>query len=428
MGVLNKAFLVISIIALVIGAAMFPMGQGASAGLPLTIGFVALGFFSMGNRVLKSYAFTIWVFASVAASYYYPAAFGVWFGYDLNASIVPLIQIIMFGMGTTLNIGDFIRVAKLPIPILIGIVLQYGLKPIVALMTAKMFGFTGDIAAGVVLIGSVPGGVASNLMTYLASGDVALSVTMTSFSTILSPIFTPLSMKWWAGAFVSVEFWSMFFSIINMIIVPTIAGLIANKILYSKSGWANSKGTITGIAAVSLVVAVIAIGAPGLFVGTLSSIRPGVILSAILMSVVSFAKLVVSLIMNGSDRWMDKVLPLVSMFGIVMIIAVITSRSTEQLASAGLALLVCSIIQITVGFVTGYWLSRALGQSEKTSRTVSIEVGLQNGGMASALAMNVLQSAQAALASVVYGPLMNVMGSIVATYWHRKPVKEKGAK
>jgi len=424
MNKISKLFLAITIIGAVVTAGMLIMGKGDQIAIPMVVLFTALALFSMGSPVLKKFAFTAWVFASVAMSYYYPVVFGTWFGQDLGKLIVPLIQIIMFGMGTTLNIGDFVRVAKMPIPILIGIVLQYGFKPVVALMTAKMFGFTGPTAAGIVLIGSVPGGVASNLMTYLASGDVALSVTMTSFSTILAPICTPLAMKTLAGAFIPVEFWAMFISIINMVIVPVVAGLIANKILYSKEKWAQSAGVIAVVGSISLAISFAAIFAGDLF----GVVRNGILLGAMLLAITSYAKLIISILMHGPDNWMDKVLPLVSMFGIVLIIAVITARSTEGLASAGLVLIIVSLIQITAGFIAGFWVSRGLGQDEKTARTVSIEVGLQNGGMASALAMNVLQSAQAALASVIYGPMMNVVGSMMATWWHGRPIKEETKK
>jgi len=416
----SKAFLGIAIAGLLVVVAMFAMGYRAEIGIPVVTAFTAFALFIMGSPSLKKFSFTAWVFASVAASYYYPVMFGSWFGQDLGGMIVPLIQIIMFGMGTTLNIGDFIRVARMPIPILIGIVLQYGFKPVVALGTAKMFGFTGPTAAGIVLIGSVPGGVASNLMTYLASGDVALSVTMTSFSTILSPVCTPLAMKTLAGEFIPVAFWSMFFSIINMIIVPVVAGLIANKILYSKESWAKNATIIAAAGTISLVVALAAIFFGGIF----SVLRNGILLGTALLAITCYAKLIVNIILHGREDWMDKVLPMVSMFGIVFIIAVITARSTEGLATAGLTLIIVSFIQIISGFIAGFWVSRALGQNEKVARTVSIEVGLQNGGMASALAMNVLKSAAAALASVVYGPMMNVFGSIMATWWHGRPVKD----
>jgi bile acid:Na+ symporter, BASS family len=425
----TKVLLIISAIALVTATVMFPLGQGAQAGAPLTIGFIALAVFSMNNRIMKGYAFTVWVFASFAASYYYPPVFDKWFGFDMGKSITPLIQIIMFGMGTTLSIKDFIRVAKMPLPIFLGMAMQFGLKPFVALYSTHLFGLTGPVAAGVVLIGSVPGGVASNLMTYLANGDVALSVTMTSLSTIMSPVFTPLCMKYYAGTFVPIKFISMVFSIINMIIVPVVAGLVCNRILYSKSQWANEKGTIGVIAVVCAVIAAFASVFPGIFIGFLSTFRVGLIIGFALLAICSLAKLILSLIMNGPENWMDRILPKVSMFGIVLIIAVITSRSTDALATAGLALIVCSFIQIAVGFIVGYWGSRFLRMDEKIARTVSIEIGLQNGGMASALAMSDLFEkaiqGMVALASVIYGPMMNVMGSMVATYWHGKPIKKK---
>ncbi|MFC1650080.1 bile acid:sodium symporter family protein [Candidatus Latescibacterota bacterium] len=422
---LNKVFLGIAVVCALGIAVMLIMGNGGDVGMLVVLMFSTLALFTMGNNVLKGYAFSVWVLASVAASMYYPNSFGSWFGYDLKILIVPLIQIIMFGMGTTLNLKDFGRVMKVPWPIFIGMALQFGIKPVIALGTAMMFGFKGDIAAGVILIGSVPGGVASNLMTYLASGDVALSVTMTSFSTIVSPVMTPFVMQKLGGRFVTIEFLQMMFSILNMIIVPIIAGLIANKILYSKAKWAGSAQKISLIAAAGLAVALISIYVPGLFQGRFEVIRPGIIIGSILIAAVSISKLVISIFLNGPENWMDRVLPLVSMAGIVFIIAIITSRSKEDLATVGAALIVCTIIQMSAGYLLGYWISKAVGLNEKTCRTVSIEVGLQNGGMATGLAINVLKSTQAALASAVYGPMMNVTGSILATYWHRKPLKDE---
>lgn len=419
-----KLFLGISVLGAIATIAMMVMGNKAQMGASMVIMFSALALFTMGHPFLKKFSFTTWVFASVAASMFYPQWFWKWGGYDLNLLIVPLIQIIMFGMGTTLSVADFTRVFKMPWPILIGMVLQFGAKPLVALGTAMMFGFTGEIAAGVVLIGSVPGGVASNLMTYLANGDVALSVTMTSCSTLVSPVMTPLVMKYLGGKFISISFISMMFSILNMIIVPTLAGLIANKILYSREKWANSAGTVLSFALGSSVVAIISIAIPGLFVGLLATLRNGVIIGSCLLAFVTFLKLVFNIIMKRTGNWMDTALPIVSMVGIVLIIAIITSRSTDQLLSVGVALIIASLIQITVGYLLGYYVSRLVRLDEKTARTVSIEVGLQNGGMASALAMNVLKSAEAALASAVYGPLMNVTGSVLASWWHERPVKD----
>ena len=126
--------------------------------LILVIGLVLMAVAFMCHRTLKTVAFTAWVFVFVAASMIWPGAFGTWFGFDLKFLIVPLIQIIMFGMGTTLSVSDFTRVLAMPWPVVVGIVLQYTVMPFVGFGLAKLFGFEPEIAAGVVLIGSAPGG------------------------------------------------------------------------------------------------------------------------------------------------------------------------------------------------------------------------------------------------------------------------------
>jgi BASS family bile acid:Na+ symporter len=120
---------------------------------------------------------------------------------------------------------------------------------------------------------------------------------------------------------------------------------------------------------------------------------------------------------------MDKTLPLVSMFGICFIIGIITARSSDKLLSIGLALIGASILHNLIGYILGYWISRLTKLDEKSCRTVAFEVGMQNGGMASGLAMNVLKSASAALAPAIFGPWMNVSGSMLATWWKRKKIE-----
>ncbi len=125
---------------------------------------------------------------------------------------------------------------------------------------------------------------------------------------------------------------------------------------------------------------------------------------------------------------MDKVLPVVSMAAICYIIAIITARSSEKLLSVGLLLLGASIIHNLLGYLLGYWSARMFGLEEKNCRTVAFEVGMQNGGMASGLAMGVLKSPLVALAPAIFGPWMNVSGSVLATYWHGRPEKIKNEK
>ena len=157
------------------------------------------------------------------------------------------------------------------------------------------------------------------------------------------------------------------------------------------------------------------------------ALRGGALIGLLLLAAVAAAKLVVSILLRGPQNWMDKALPVVSMAGICVIIAIITSRSREELLSVGLALISAAILHNTTGYVVGYWGAKLLGLNETACRTVAIEVGLQNGGMASGLAINVLKSPSAALGPAIFGPWMNVSGSVLATWWHRRPVREGAA-
>jgi len=157
---------VVAAVAAVGVLAVLAGGPSTAAG-PLTV--LALGAFALYCReqaVLKSYTFTLWVFTFVAGSMFYPQAFGTWFGCDLKNLIVPLVQIIMFGMGTTLGVKDFERVLVMPVPVLVGLFFQFTIMPLTGYAIAKVGGFPPEIAAGVILIGSVSSGAASNLITY----------------------------------------------------------------------------------------------------------------------------------------------------------------------------------------------------------------------------------------------------------------------
>jgi len=386
--------------------------------------FVSLAFYFMIHPSLKKFSFTIWVFAFVAASMFYPFLFDSWAGINLAILIVPLIQIIMFGMGTTLSIDDFTRVLKMPKPVLLGLVLQFTVMPLTALLISFIFNFEPEVSAGIILVGSCPGGVASNLMTYLAGGNVALSVTMTSCSTMASPIMTPFLMKTLAGELVPVDFITMMMSILNMIIVPIVAGIVANKILYGTGKWFLEKHYLLYISIILILIGIFAGYIKQNFFGILSPLKHGIVLGFVLLGTVAFVKYIMSVILKKDDNWMDKTLPIVSMFSICFIIAIITARSSEKLLSIGLLLISASILHNLVGYLLGYWLAKVSNLDEKSSRTVAFEVGMQNGGMATGLAMNVLKSASAALPPAIFGPWMNISGSVLATWWKRKKVDE----
>jgi BASS family bile acid:Na+ symporter len=387
----------------------------------IIIVLAALAIFFMRQARLKNYAFTIWVFAFVAASMFYPGAFRSWFGQDLKILIVPLIQIITFGMGTTLNLKSFERVLTMPWPVFIGIILQFTIMPLVGFSIAMTFGFDPEIAAGVILIGSAPSGVASNVMTYLAGGNLPLSVTITSCTTLLSPLMTPLLMKILAGRLVQVNLVTMMVSILNMIIVPIIAGLIANKILYTQKKWGKKAGSLAAISMATISLAVIMIFIRGDFFGRLAPLKGGIMLGLLLIGVVTLAKLVVIVLLGGPENWMDKALPIVSMASICLIIAVITAQSRDQLLSVGLFLILASILHNGTGYLLGYWAARLARLEESSCRAVAMEVGMQNGGLASGIAIDVLKSTSAALAPAIFGPWQNISGSILASFWRRRP-------
>ena len=323
------------------------------------------------SRNYSAFAFTLWVAAFVAAAMFYPAAFHTWSGFELSTLMVPLIQIIMFGMGTQLTPGDFLRVFSMPKAVIIGLVLQFSVMPFVGKGLAMLTTTNPEVAAGMVLIGSCPGGVASNVMTFLAKGNVALSVTMTSSSTLVAPLMTPAMTQLLAGTYVEVKFMAMMVAIIKMIILPVAGGLVANALLTR-----------------------------------LGATRPSL-------------KLVSTSIMRA--------LPFISMFSICFIIGIITSLSRDSLLAGGfvLTIIVAAVIHNIVGYLFGYGGARALGLGETDSRTVAIEVGLQNGGMASGLAVKVWQSSMAALPSAVFGPWMNMSGAMLASWWSSRPPRDE---
>ena len=422
--ILATCFQYIFVVSVVLTGAALLIGYRSETGPLVILAFSSLALACMKHAFFRRFVFTIWVFAFVAASMFYPWAFGSWFGFDLKHLIVPLIQIIMFGMGTTLSVGDFGRVFKIPWPVLIGILLQFSVMPLAGYSIGRFFGFGPEVAAGVILIGSCPGGVASNLMTFLARGDVALSVTMTSCSTLMSPVMTPFLMKVLAGRLVPIDFLAMMFSILNMIIVPILAGLVANRILYSRSKWANKMPSLILVSVVCVSLAFAAIFIRADLLGPLALLKRGIIIGLALTGAVSITKLIVGILLKRKGNWMDRTLSLVSMSGICFIIAIITARSRQELLSVGAALITAVIIHNFIGYILGYWLAKAVRLDERTCRTVAFEVGMQNGGMASGLAMSVLKSTGAALAPAIFGPWMNISGSVLATWWHRKPVNE----
>jgi len=389
---------------------------------------VFLGLLAVALRAqtsLRSFAFTAWVLAFVTAAMVWPGAFGNWFGYDLRFLIVPLVQVIMFGMGTKLSAQDFVRVLTMPRPVLIGVTLHFGVMPLTGWAIARLFGFAPEIAAGVILVGSVSSGVASNVIVFLARGNVALAVTVTACSTLVSPLMTPFLMKTLAARLVPIDFLAMMIEVLNMVIVPVVAGLVAHRILYGSGRWVNSAKHLSVIALGGLgLTAAAALSPPG-YVHALLSLGRGAVLASALIGLVALTKLVISIWLRGPRDWMEQALPAVSMAGICLIIAIIAARSRDRLLAVGWLLLLAAMLHNAVGYLLGYWFARAARLDESACRTIAVEVGMQNGGMATGLAMSVLQSADAALAPAIFGTWMNISGSVLASWWRRRPVPSK---
>ena len=249
----------------------------------------------------------------------------------LSAGTNWALGIIMFGMGLTLTPPDLALVVKRPLPVLIGVVAQFVIMPALAWALARAFRLDPALAAGVILVGCAPGGTSSNVISYLAKGDVALSVTMTSISTLLAPLMTPLLTRWLAGQYMPVDAGSMAMSIVRMVLPA---------------------------------------------------------------------------------------MPWVSVLGICYVVLAVVSTSAATILSAGLLVLLVVACHNVLGYLLGYGAGRLVGRSARIRRTISIEVGMQNSGLAATLAASYF-SPEAALPGAVFSTWHNLSGAVLAAVYRR---------
>jgi BASS family bile acid:Na+ symporter len=410
---------------LVAEAALVLGGHGGLpvSGLVLFLMFYAVSVSFKHRKRLSGLSFTFQIFAMVSLALYFPAAFTDW-GFDTKVLIVPSVQLIMFGMGTKLSLGDFAREFRKPVKIVIGTALIYIIMPLVGLLIINVYGFEPEVAAGIILIGVCPAGAASNVMTYLANGNIALALSITILATVISPFSTPFLMKLYAGQLIAVDTVGMMISILNMILVPVAAGLICNKILYGKVAWLQRGMNLilVAVAAFAAGVAVALMPLPG----GLSSIRSGLVLVLWTVGAVAATAHVMRAI-QGPENWMEMVLPKLSLASIMLYIVIVAAQNQKILLVVGPALFVAVIAHNSIGFVLGYTCARALRLSDRDVRTFTIEVGLKNAGAGVGLAYDVLKSQAAALAPLIFGTWMNVSGSALANYWRQRPPREERA-
>lgn len=354
---LYKTLLYTSVLLFIASGILYAINLTHYVGPSIAAAFLLLSIAVKYTNNYKGFSFTLVIFSAVSLSLFQPQLFTVWGGYKLTGLIVPLIQLIMFGMGTSMSMKDFAGVAKTPKGVIIGVVSQFAIMPILGFLLASISNLPPEIAAGVILIGCSPSGLASNVMSYLAKANLALSITITSITTLIAPFVTPLLMKLFADELVEIDVTKMMWDINKMILLPIGAGLIFNQFL------------------------------------------------------------------KGKLKWMDSAMPVVSMAGIAAIITIITASGRDNLLTIGPILIGIVVVHNTAGYLLGYWSGKLFKMPEQDCRTIAIEVGMQNGGLASGLAQQLGKAATMGLAPAVFGPFMNITGSILASYWHKREPK-----
>src|SRR5690554_1572428 len=232
-----RFILTIALVFLAVVIAMVLVGKIEAAGPFFVIALIALGIGFRGSVYLKRFSFGMIILSMVVLGLYYPQYFIEFRGFELSILIIPLIQLIMFGMGTSMSFNDFLGVAKMPKGVIVGAVAQFSIMPLVGFVLAYFSGLPNEIAAGIILLGCVPGGMASNVMAYLAKANLPLSITLTSFSTLLSPLFTPFLMKVLAGQLIEIHVMQMMWDIVKMVIIPVGLGLLVNKLMEGRGDW-----------------------------------------------------------------------------------------------------------------------------------------------------------------------------------------------
>jgi len=320
--------------------------------------FLSIAIAFRGHPFLKGFSYTLMIFASVSLAIYYPNYFKTIGSFNLSAVIVPMLQLIMFGMGTELSLKDFSRIVQMPKGVIVGVTCHYIIMPMVGFGIAHLFNFPPEIAAGIILVGCCPSGLASNVMCYLSRGNLALSVSVTTVSTLVAPLLTPLLMRLLGGSLISIHFLDMVWEMVKMVVLPVALGVLVHYLLRDRA------------------------------------------------------------------KWLNKVLPITSMIGIVIILVVIIAKGRDALLKVGGLIILATFIHNTFGYLLGYGSGRLLRFNERDSRTIALEVGMQNAGLASALASRISTNAAVALAPAVFGPMMNITGSLLSSWWHNRVPKD----
>ena len=285
-----------------------------------------------------------------AVSFIVPASFE-WIDTQV---INPLLGVIMFGMGLTLSMHDFKVVLSRPWDILMGCVTQFTVMPLLALGLAWAFALPKELALGVILVGCCPGGTASNVTTYLAKGDLALSVGMTATSTLLAPLLTPMLVWMMAGTMVDVDTMGMLQSIVYVVIAPIIGGLLCQRFL------------------------------PQL------------------------------------TKRVTPYLPALSTLAIGMVVGIVVSHNADRLMLGGMLVALVVVLHNLLGLCVGYIIGKLLKLERPKRVALSIEVGMQNSGLASSLAvMHFAAYPLATIPGALFSVWHNISGAMAAKLYQR---------
>lgn len=354
-----RVLIVLSLAFLVAGAVMLVRGEQQRI-MPMVSGaMLCFALVSGGYAASRKWAFLIWLFTAVVVGMTFPSWFISVGDFKSTRLFIPLLQMIMFCMGTTLSVGDFARVIRMPKAVFVGLVCHFTIMPLVGFSLAKGFGFPPEIGAGIILVGSVPSGLASTVMVFLAKADVALSVTFTAIASLLAPVITPFLMQWLAGEMIQIDAGKLMWDLTKMTVFPVMAGLAWHH-------WVQDRA-----------------------------------------------------------KWLSRILPYFSIVAIIAMTVLTIAIGRDNLLRLGAMLIVVCFLHSTAGYFLGYLVCRCLRMNQVTCRTLALEVGMQNAGMASAVAASLNKVATLGLAPIVFGPVMNLTASTLANWWRAHPIDRK---
>ena len=296
-----------------------------------------------------------WMGVLVLVSAILALAFPEVVGHLKPSLINPLLGVIMFGMGLTLKVEDFRVVFTRPKDVLVGCLAQFTVMPLLAFALSRLFGLDEALTIGVILVGCCPGGTASNVITYLAKGDLALSVGMTATSTLLAPLLTPLLVLLLVGATVDVNVIGMLLSILWVVILPIVLGLLVKSLLPKATEQATAY------------------------------------------------------------------LPAVSTIAICLIVMIVIAANAHKLLAGGWIVILVVMLHNILGLTVGYLIGLMLKMTPAKRRAISVEVGMQNSGLASSLAtLHFAAFPMATVPGAIFSVWHNISGAVVARFFARR--------